>query len=103
MVVIPLALLSKKEIKQSIILIEDKSTQISFAVLFMLAFLYFCFFFLLFDLPIQLKVSHKTLTCLHNNTFNTFLTKFQHKRMHCFNLYGVVVNCNACVQAERCM
>ncbi len=38
-VVIPLALLSKEEMKQSNVLIEDKSTLISFAVLLMLGFL----------------------------------------------------------------
>lgn len=49
-VVIPLALLSKEEMKQSNVLIEDKSTLISFAVLLTLGFLLPLFFFLLFSL-----------------------------------------------------
>lgn len=49
-VVIPLALLSKEEMKQSNVLIEDKSTLISFAVLLTLGFLLLLFFFLLFSL-----------------------------------------------------
>lgn len=47
-VVIPLALLGKEEMKQSNVLIEDKSTLISFAVLLMLLFLLLLFFSLVF-------------------------------------------------------
>lgn len=59
-VVIPLALLGKEEMKQSNVPIEDKSTLISFAVLLMLLFPLLLFFLLVFwgggfKLPIQLK------------------------------------------------
>lgn len=47
-VVIPLALLGKEEMKQSNVPIEDKSTLISFAVLLMLLFLLLLFFLLVF-------------------------------------------------------
>lgn len=47
-VVIPLTLLGKEEMKQSNVLIEDKSTLISFAVLLMLLFLLLLFFSLVF-------------------------------------------------------
>lgn len=44
-VVIPLALLSEEEMKQSNVLIEDKSTLISFAVLPYVVFSFFVLFF----------------------------------------------------------
>lgn len=47
-VVIPLALLGKEEMKQSNVPIEDKSTLISFAVLLMLLFPLLLFFLLVF-------------------------------------------------------
>lgn len=49
-VVIPLALLGKEEMKQSNVPIEDKSTLISFAVLLMLLFPLLLFFLLVFFL-----------------------------------------------------
>lgn len=61
-VVIPLALLGKEEMKQSKALIEDKSTPISFAVLLMLLFLLSCPLLL----SLQSFYCHKTATCLHN-------------------------------------
>lgn len=71
--VIPLALSGKEEMKQSNVLIEDKSTLISFAVLMLLCLLLlFLLFTCFYKLPFQVKckVGHDMPICLNNFSLN---------------------------------